>query len=417
MTDARAFPTGLSVDEARSRIVEIAAKCALPSESVALEAAVGHILAVDITAPHDVPGFVNSAMDGFAVRAVDLPATNEKSFRLIGEMLAGGRKSVEVAADTCVRITTGAPLPFGADTVVMKENTRSDGNTIRVASGTLAGANVRAADEDYRAGDLACSRGTRLTPAQTGVLASYGFTDVRVVRQPRVVLLTTGDELTAPGEALDFGRIYDSNRYSLGGLLEQAGAILLRHERLRDDPVVLHDALLRAGSAADIIVSSGGVSAGETDFMPRLVAEVGKVVFWKVRIKPGMPFLFGQVGKALMFALPGNPVSGIATFLTLVKPALDAMTGARRTSLALRAQLGRAIHKRHARTEFQRARLQCDGNGMLHATPLDQQGSGMLRSVAEADALIVLPESVHEFAADDVVDVLPLPGWPPGSLW
>jgi molybdopterin molybdotransferase len=417
VTETRSFPTGLSIDEARSRIVDIAAKCALPTESVALEAAAGRILAADIVAPRDVPGFTNSAMDGFAMRAVDLPATGEKSFRLIGEILAGGRETAKVSADTCVRITTGAPLPRGADTVVMKENTRSDGGTIWVASGTASRANVRAADEDYRAGDHAMKRGARLTAVQVAVLASFGLVNIDVARQPRVVLLTTGDELTAPGEALRFGHIYDSNRYSLGGLLEHAIAILLRHERLRDDPVVLRDTLLRAGSDADIVISSGGVSAGEADFMPRLIAEIGNVVFWKVRIKPGMPFLFGQVGKALMFALPGNPVSGIATFLTMVKPALDAMTGAQRISLALRARLRRAIHKRHARTEFQRARLECDGNGMLHATPLDQQGSGMLRGVAEADALIVLPESVHEFAAGDVVDVLPLPGWPPGSLW
>jgi molybdopterin molybdotransferase len=226
------------------------------------------------------------------------------------------------------------------------------------------------------------------------------------------VLLTTGDELVAPGTPLAFGRIHDSNRNSLGGLLEQHGVVLLRHERLGDDPGILRDALVRAGADADIIVSSGGVSAGDADYMPRLIGEVGRVDFWKVRFKPGMPFLFGEVRRALMFALPGNPVSGIAIFLALLAPGLDALTGATAQQAPLRARLAEPISKRHARAEFQRARLRCDAQGTLQATAQARQGSGMLRGVAEADALLMLPEGAHEFAAGDVVDVLPLPGWP-----
>jgi molybdopterin molybdotransferase len=411
MNDRQSFATGLSVAEARARTVEIAANRALPAENVALEAALGRVLAADVSAPHDVPGFVNSAMDGFALRGADLPASGEKKFHLLGQVFAGGDMAPEVATDTCVRITTGAPLPRGADTVVMKENTRADGEHIMIVAGTAPAANVRAAGEDYQLGDLALKRGTRLTPAHVGVLASFGFAEVKVTRRPRAVLFTTGDELTAPGEPLRFGHIYDSNRFSLGGLLQQHDVALLRHARLRDDPVVLREALIRAGRDADIIVSSGGVSAGEADFLPRLLADIGEVIFWKVRMRPGMPFLFGKIGGALMFALPGNPVSGIATFLSLVRPALEAMTGAAGRHTPLQARLHQAIHKRHARTEFQRARLQCD-DGTLWAMPLEKQGSGMLRGVAEADALIVLPETVHEFSAGDVIDVLPLPGWP-----
>lgn len=411
MVDKQSFPSGLSVDEARARIVEIAAKRALPAESVLLEAATGHVLALDVTAPSDVPGFANSAMDGFAVRGADLPGSGEKPLRLLGQIFAGGDMAPEVLTDSCVRITTGAPLPRGADTVVMKENTHANGEHIVFAAGTAPGANVRPAGEDYQAGDLALQRGTRLTPAHIGVLASFGFREANVVRRPRAVLFTTGDELTAPGEPLRFGHIYDSNRFSLGGLLQQHDVALLRHARLRDDPVVLREALLRAGRDADIIVSSGGVSAGEADFLPRLLADIGEVVFWKVRMRPGMPFLFGKIGGALMFGLPGNPVSGVATFLHLVKPALEAMTGTAGRGTALQARLRQAIRKRHARTEFQRAHLRCDA-AILWATPLEKQGSGMLRGVAEADALVVLPESVHEFSAGDVVDVLPLPGWP-----
>jgi molybdopterin molybdotransferase len=411
VTDKPISPIGLGVDEARSHIVEIATMRALPDENVALESALGRVLCADVFAPNDVPGFANSAMDGFAVRGADLPASGEKEFRLLGQILAGGVAAPDIAVDACVRIMTGAPLPRGADTVVMKENTRTQRDRIVVAAGTMPGANVRRAGEDYRAGELALKRGTRLTPASVGVLASFGMIDVNVACQLRVVLLTTGDELTPAGELLDFGRIYDSNRYSLGGLLKQYGVARLRHERLRDDPVQLREAMLRAGEDADVIVSSGGVSAGEADYLPRLLAEIGEVYFWKVRMKPGMPFLFGKIGRALMFALPGNPVSGVATFLTLVRPALDAMSGATGMRTALRARLREPILKRHKRTEFQRARIASDAHGTLWVNALEKQGSGMLRGVAEADGLIVLPENMHEFAAGDVVELLPLPGW------
>jgi molybdopterin molybdotransferase len=411
MVESAQFATGLSVEQARSHIVDIATKYTMPIERVALEGALGRVLAGDVAAPFDVPGFESSAMDGFALRGAELPAGGEKEFRLGGQILAGGAAAPEVTAGMCVRITTGAVLPQGADTVVMKENTRGAGDRIEVAAGTLHGANVRPAGEDYRAGDRALESGARLSAAQVAILAAFGKTHADVSARPPAILFTTGDELIAPGQPLGFGQIHDSNRYSLGGLLEQHGARLLRHERLRDDPALIRAALLRAGDEASVIVSSGGVSAGEADFMPRLIADIGKVYFWKVRVKPGMPFLFGAVGKALMFALPGNPVSGIATFLTLVKPALAAMTGERAPTTALRAKLAQPLHKRHSRAEFVRARLSCDANGCLTVLPHAKQGSGMLRGVVEANALIVLPESINEFAGGDVVDVLPLPGW------
>ncbi|MGH8122397.1 MAG: molybdopterin molybdotransferase MoeA [Rudaea sp.] len=414
--DAPAFPTGLGLAEALSRIVEIASKYKIGTESILLESALGRVLARDVIAPFDVPGFVNSAMDGYAVRGADLSTQGDTHLRLIGSVLAGGAAAPDVLPGSCVRITTGAPLPNGADTVVMKENThvstQTDGGAVVVAAGTQEGANVRPAGEDYAAGDFALARGSVLTPARLGALASFGRTHVEVELRPRVVLLTTGDELVAPGSPLGFGGIYDSNRYSLGALIEQHGAQLLRHERLRDDPAVLRDALLRAGGHADVVISSGGVSAGEADYLPRLLAEVGKVYFWKVRIKPGLPFLCGAVGSALVCSLPGNPVAGIVTFLTLVGPALDAMGDRRVQALRLRARLAQAVQKRHTRAEFLRANLQCDESGMLHATPLRKQGSGMLRGVAEADALIVLPEAAGEYAAGTIVDALPLPGWP-----
>ncbi len=416
VSETTAFPTSLSLAEAQARIVEIAAKYKLPQESVPLESVLGRVLAQDVHAPFDVPGFVNSAMDGYALRFADLHSDCETALHLGGVILAGGEHVPRVDPGRCVRITTGAPLPRGTDTVVMKESTRIeaahvDGEVVHIAPGTLRGANVRPAGEDYRAGDLALIRGITLAPAHLGALASFGQTHVDVTRRPRAVLLTTGDELVAPGKPLGFGQIHDSNRYSLGGLLEQHGAMLIRHERLRDDPAVLSDALRRAGEDADIVLSSGGVSAGEADYLPRLLGEVGTVHFWKVLIKPGMPFLCGSVGGALVCSLPGNPVSGVATFLTLVKPALDTMLERANTTIKLRARLTQAINKRHPRTEFVRASLHCDDAGVLHATPHGKQGSGMLRGVAEANALVVIPEGPQDYAAGTIVDVLPLPGW------
>jgi molybdopterin molybdotransferase len=309
-----------------------------------------------------------------------------------------------------VRITTGAPMPEGADTVVMKEHTRVDGERVTIRAGTQSGANVRPAGEDYRRGDQALRRGVRLLPAHLGVLASFGLTTITVALQPRAMLITTGDELVAPGRPLGFGQIHDSNSHSLAGLLEQHGVCVLRHERVRDEPELLRDALVRAGRDADLVVSSGGVSAGEADYLPALIAAAGKVHFWKVRIKPGMPFLFGEIGGAFAFALPGNPVSGIAIFLTLLSPGIDALTGAAYSRTVLRARLARPIDKRHARAEFQRARLACDEHGVLHATAFPRQGSGMLRGVADANALIVLDEGERAYAAGELVDVLLVPG-------
>jgi molybdopterin molybdotransferase len=406
------FDTMLSVEEARDRIRAIAAEHAALSEKVALEELFGRILADDIAAPFDVPGYINSAMDGFAVRSEDLNANGETTLRMAGEIFAGGTEIPQVEKGTCVRITTGAPMPAGADTVVMKENTRIDGESVVIAPGTARGANVRPAGEDYAKDEAALQRGDFLTPARVAVLASFGYTHATVAARPRAILFTTGDELTAPGNPLSYGRIYDSNRFSIGGLIEQHGARFVRHERLRDDPQVLIDALKRAGEEGDIIVTSGGVSAGEADYLPRILAQIGKVYFWKVRIKPGMPFLFGQVGKALMFALPGNPVSGIATFLTLVAPAVRTMLGIRDPSSELFAKLSAPISKRHGRAEFQRARIACNPNGQLFATLLAKQGSGMLRGAADADALVVLPEGPREFTTGDVVRVIPMPGWP-----
>lgn len=403
------FPTRLSVDEARQRIVDLGSQRRVAVDSVPLDRALRRVLAIDVATPHAIPPFANSAMDGYALRGADLPHEGETRFRLIGVMLAGADATQRVGAGECVRITTGAPLPNGADTVVIKEHVRVDGDAIVVPAGDATGANVRPAGEDIAAGETVAHAGEILSAAQLGVLASCGLANMRVARRPRVALLVTGDELVPPGQPLAFGRIYDSNRYSLGALLEGLGIVADPIAHVRDDVGTLREALSDAASTCDVIISSGGVSAGEADYLPTLVAELGRVHFWKVRMKPGLPFLCGEIGKAIVFGLPGNPVSSLATFLTLVKPGLMAMQGADPEARTWRARLTVPLRKKHDRTEYLRARLECGDDGVLRATPVERQGSGMMAGVAEADALIVVPEHAQALGEGDVVEVLLLP--------
>lgn len=403
------FPMRLSVEEAQQRVFELGASRRLPAETVDLDDAFGRVLAEDIVVPHDLPPFANSAMDGYALRGADLPNDGERRFRVAGHVLAGGVPALSIGTGECLRITTGAPMPAGADTVVIKENARLEGDAIVV--GTEApGANVRPPGEDYRAGDVALRAGQALTPARLAVLASCGFARVKVARRPRIALLTTGDELLPPDRPLGFGQIHDSNRYSLSGLLRAAGAELRLVEHLRDDPDALRVALREAGERCDVVISSGGVSAGEADFLPGLIAELGRVHFWKVRMRPGMPMLCGEIGGALVFALPGNPVSTIATFLVFVRRLLAVLQGDQSSPRRWHARLAAPIEKKHDRAEFLRAVLETRDDGSLWATPSRKQGSGMLRGVAEADALIFVPEPTAALGAGEVVEILPLPG-------
>jgi molybdopterin molybdotransferase len=407
---ASEFPTGLTVDDARRRIVDLCAQRRVAVDTMPLDRALGRVLAVDVVAPHAIPPFANSAMDGYALRGADLPRDREKRFRLAGVMLAGTGTALGIGADQCVRITTGAPLPEGADTVVIKEHARVDGDFVVIPPHERAGANVRPAGEDLAEGETVARAGTALTAARLGLLAACGQAEVPVARRPRVALLVTGDELVPPSQPLGFGQIHDSNRYSLGGLLETLGIVAEPAAHLRDDTDALREALLDASRRCDAVVCSGGVSAGEADHMPRLVAELGRVHFWKVRMKPGMPFLCGEIGKAIVFGLPGNPVSSLATFLMLVQPGLLAMQGAEEGRRRWHARLAAPIRKKHDRTEFLRARIACGEDGQLWVTALARQGSGMLGGVAEADCLIVVPDDVRERREGESVEIVFLPG-------
>jgi molybdopterin molybdotransferase len=407
---ASEFPMRIPVDEARQRIVALARSRRVAIDEVPLDRALDRVIALDVVAPHAIPPFANSAMDGYALRGADLPRDGEKRFRITGAMLAGADDAIDIDADECVRITTGAPLPRGADTVVVKENVRVDGGFAAIGPGEKAGANVRPAGEELADGELAVSVGEILNAARLGVIASCGLARIPVARRPRVALFATGDELVAPDKPLGFGQIRDSNRFSIGGLLEGLGIVAQPSAHLRDDVPVLREALAAAAAVSDVVITCGGVSAGEADHIPRLVAELGRIHFWKVRMKPGMPFLCGEIGKALVFGLPGNPLSSLATFRALVEPGLFAMLGAATEPVRWRARLVAPFAKSHDRTTFLCAFVDCDEEGRLRARLLDRQGSGMLRGVADANALVVVEDDVRQIAAGDVVDVLPLRG-------
>ena len=399
------FPTGLLFDDALAIVREVAAAHRLETQTLALSRAHGRILAHDVHAPLALPPFDNSAMDGFAVRHGDLHGT-QTTLRLVGEQFAGRAQGLQVGEGECLRITTGAPMPDGADTVVIKENASVDGDRVTVATDIAFAANVRRAGEDVAAGDQVLHGGSLLTPARVSLAASLGLDSLPVARRPTVAVFSSGDELVEPGLALAPGEIYDSNRELLMGLLRADGLEPTAWPRLPDDPKRVEIALRDAACAFDIVITCGAVSAGEKDHIPSVLAQFGQTHFWKVRMKPGMPLLFGSLDQARVLGLPGNPVSVFATYLSFGRALIDALQGRSEPRQVERAQLVAAIDKEHARREFMRARVFCDDHGMLRADPNPALGSHRLRAVADSNALIVIPDGPQRLAAGAVVEVL-----------
>ncbi len=398
----------LTFDDALDRLLALCRVQQRGVEWVGLEQATGRIAAADVLAARDLPPFANAAMDGYALRGGELPTVGERRFSLAGTVLAGQAGDAACAPGACVRIMTGAPLPAALDTVVIQENVVREDGAIVVRAGERPGANVRPAGEDCRAGERVLAAGEVLSPARIALLAAGGAIHVQVTERPRVGLLVTGDELVEPGEEAGAGQVFDSNRAGIGAMLRQLGIEPLPAARVRDDPDALRVALQQAAGSCEVILTSGGVSAGDADFLPAVVSELGSVDFHKVRMKPGMPFLCGRVGDTLVFGLPGNPVSALVVFVALVRPALLAMQGAV-PAPPVHARLGTAVAKRHGRTEFLRVRLASHTDGTCVATPLAQQGSGMLRGLAEADALAVIPAPAADLAEGAAIALLPLP--------
>ena len=406
------FPTGLSFDEATAIVTRIASGQRLPSERIALPRAHGRVLAQDVIAPICLQPFDNSAMDGYALRHADLAGDGETALRLVGEQFAGRTLGLAVGAGECVRITTGAPLPDGADTVAIKENVRLERDRVFVPSGTSAGANVRRAGEDARAGDLVLQGGCVLTATRVALAASLGIDQLAVGQRPTVAVFTTGDELVEPGLPLQPGEIYNSNRELLMGLLRADGLEPTAWPTLPDEPERVASMLRDAASSFDVVITCGAVSAGEKDHIPallqaRAVEGQGRVHFWKVRMKPGMPLLFGQLGQAQFLGLPGNPVSVLATYLTLGRTLLDGLQGRTEPRPRLHARLTTAMDKPHARREFVRARLEYRDDASLCVTPNIATGSHRLNVAAQSNALIVVADGPQRLGTGDVVEVLP----------
>jgi len=382
------------------------------NEMVNIRAALGRVLAEDIISRINVPAHVNSAMDGYAVRFKDLNPQAETILHMIGTALAGKPFAAQVSGRECVRIMTGAVLPEGTDTVIMQEHASADGQNIRFHGAHKQGQNIRQAGEDLAIGQVVLKSGKHIRPAELGLIASLGIAEIAVRRRPRVAFFSTGDELRSIGSPLAEGEIYDSNRYTLYGMLTNMGAEILDMGVVKDDPASLERALSEAASTADVVITSGGVSVGEADYIKELLGRLGEVVFWKIAMKPGRPLAYGKIGNSHFFGLPGNPVSVMVTFYQFVRDALMILMG-RKGDIAvpvLKAICTSALKKAPGRTEFQRGILSQDANGVWSVRVTGEQGSGILRSMSEANCFIVLPETQGSVVPNTLVEVQVLEG-------
>ncbi|WP_368563875.1 gephyrin-like molybdotransferase Glp [Pseudoxanthomonas sp. UTMC 1351] len=405
------FPTRIAYEEALAIVRRVADEWRLAHERIATQRADGRILAEPIQAPISLPPFDNSRMDGFALRHADIQRTNAQMdssirLRIVGEQFAGYDTGLRIGAGECARITTGAPLPAGADTVVIKENVREHDGAIDLEVVPDAGADIRRAGEDVAAGDTVLQAGQVLTPARLSLIAALGIADLMVFRRPTVAVFTTGDELVEPGLPLAPGQIYNSNRELLMGLLRAQGLEPTAWPSLPDDPARIESQLRDAASAFDVVITCGGVSAGEKDLLPAMLSTHGQTHFWKVRMKPGMPVLFGTLERAAFLGLPGNPVSVLATFSRLGRALLNGMQGRAEPHSPWFAALAVGWDKTHDRHEFLRGRLSCGQDGRLSVTPHPADASHRLKGAADSDVLIVLPEGARNYLSGDVVEVV-----------
>jgi len=393
-------PDALRVDKARAAILA----CLAPirdSESVRIRDALGRVLAQDIVPQINVPAHDNSAMDGYAVRFSDL---DKQPLKEIGTALAGRPFAGKLGAGECVRIMTGAVMPQGADTVVIQEVVKKDGERVTIPPGQKKAQNVRYAGEDLKVGIPVLGEGKSLKPADIGLIASLGIGAVKVRRRLRVAFFATGDELASIGAPLKEGEVYDSNRYTLHGMLARLGVEIIDMGVVRDDPAALEKAFLSA-SRHDVIITTGGVSVGEADFVKQLMAKLGEVLFWKIAMRPGRPMAFGKVGDAFLFGLPGNPVAVMVTFYQFVRDALLFMSGREDAAIPLlKASAAENLRKVPGRTEYQRGILFREQDQWKVRTT-GQQGSGVLRSMSEANCFIVLEHERGAVKAGEPVSV------------
>ena len=409
-------PNALPVAQAQEFIARLVPRVQAV-ESLALRSALGRVLARDIVSPIHVPAHDNSAMDGYALRAADLAAGGDTLIGVAGTAFAGEQFRGVVGPGQGVRIMTGAVMPAGLDTVVPQEFTRTapDGRVCIPPGTVAAGDNRRLAGEDLARGEVALAAGRILTPADLGLMASLGQAEVPVFRRLRVAFFSTGDELRSIGEPLDEGCVYDSNRYTLWGMLQRLGVDLIDMGVVRDDPTALEAAFRQAAENADAVITSGGVSVGEADHTKQVMKALGDVLFWKIAMRPGRPMAIGRINSgghdAILFGLPGNPVAVMVTFYAFVRDALLAMSGATPQPLPLlRAVSVAALRKKPGRTEYQRGIVSQAPDGRWQVQITGAQGSGILRSMSQANGMVLLHHGQGNVAAGDLVDVVPFNG-------
>ena len=404
-------PNSMPVEKAREHI-RASLSPVTTVERLSIRATLGRVLAEDVISPVNVPQHDNSAMDGYAVRFADLKSDAESTLKIVGASFAGKPYQGTLSAGQAVRIMTGAVIPAGADSVVQQERARASADQVSVMPLPKKGTNTRSAGEDLRAGEAALKRGQPIRPAEIGMMASLGIGEVAVYRKLRVAFFSTGDELVAVGTPLGPGQIYDSNRYTIYGLLVRLGCEVLDMGVIRDTPEDVEQAFKDAAQSADVVITSGGVSVGEADYVKQVLDRLGEVLFWKIAMKPGRPLAYGKIGDAHFFGLPGNPVAVMVTFYQFVRDALLHLQGQTRT-IPLPTQkvvCTSAIKKAPGRTEFQRGILSRDATGQWSVRTTGDQGSGILSSMSQANCFIILPTDQGNVPAGSEVDIQLLEG-------
>lgn len=404
-------PNSMPVAKARELIARFLTPVSA-IERINIRAALDRVLAADVISPLDVPAHDNSAMDGYAVRCADLRTDGEVTLKVVGTAFAGVPYQGQIRAGECVRIMTGGVVPAECDTIVMQEHAKAKGDSVRIGGGHRPGQHLRHAGEDLKTGQIALKRGLLLRPAEIGLIASLGIGEVGVFRKLRVAFFSTGDELRSIGTPLGAGQIYDSNRYTIHGMLTRLGCEVIDMGVVRDDPKLLEQAFADAAAAADVVITSGGVSVGEADFVKDLLERLGEVVFWKIAMKPGRPLAYGRIANAHFFGLPGNPVSVMVTFYQFVRDALLKLSGRDPVPAlpAFTVPCLSNLKKAPGRTEFQRGVLEQDTSGNWSVRVTGEQGSGILSSMSEANCFIVLPEAQGNVAAGTAVEVQVMEG-------
>ncbi|GAK16057.1 molybdopterin-guanine dinucleotide biosynthesis protein MobB [Vibrio sp. JCM 19053] len=401
-------PAFLSVVQGQEKILSLV-NTVSEIEACKIENAYGRVLAEHIVSPVNVPQYTNSAMDGYAIRSDDV---DRDSYQVVVEVMAGHAYDQPLDVGQAVKIMTGAPTPRNGDTVVMREQASQEGDKVTFNGANIkAGQNVRQAGEDLAIGSDVFTAGTRLASPEMGMIASLGFGEANVFRKVKVAVFSTGDEVQAPGTEQKANSIYDSNRFTIMGMLEKLGCEILDFGILEDNEKLMIEALENASAQADVVMTSGGVSVGDADYIKLALDKLGQIDFWRINMRPGRPLAFGQINNKPFFGLPGNPVAVMVSFINFVEPALRKMQGEQGWKpLKVNAIATENLRSRQGRTEFSRGVYELDATGRLTVRTTGKQGSGILRSMSEANCLIEISPAIDTVKAGESVTIIPLQG-------